>query len=166
MLWSWVLPVELARLGLVVETGGAVDAACGGKVEMEGSVKLVQRGILSEAFLNILGIERRFSSIVDEGDAERGESMSDMERLLGGREKAEVTAGVPNGDVEESCSEEKTCWYAIQTPETTIKRRSASSVSIGRVAFAFSRKEFASMLEGVMAIGVTGVGGDVAEGIE
>lgn len=59
---------------------------------------------------------------------------------------------------------------ATHMPDTTMKRRSASSVSIGRVVLDMSRKEFISMLEGVIAgdgvnDGRLGVGGDVVDGI-
>lgn len=51
-----------------------------------------------------------------------------------------------------------------------MKRRSASSVSIGSVVFELSKKEFLSILEGVIAGDCVydekfGVGGDVADGI-
>lgn len=62
------------------------------------SVKLVLRGSLSVLVLvNILGKERRFSSIVDAGDADRGDSRTDIEtvRWFGGRKVAdEINEGV------------------------------------------------------------------------
>lgn len=56
------------------------------------SVKLVLRGSRSVPFLKSRGKERRFSSTVEAGDADRGESIKDIEtvRLFGGREAVDV----------------------------------------------------------------------------
>jgi hypothetical protein len=64
--------------------------------EGEGSVKLVLRGSLSLPVLSSLGKERWFSSTVEAGEVERGESITDMDmvRLLDGRKMGQLSRDV------------------------------------------------------------------------
>lgn len=114
------------------------------------SVKLVLRGNRSVPVLKSLGIDRRFSSMVDAGDSDRGESKKDMEtvRWVGGRKVAgEVSVGVA-GWLALSAEAQK-LWEATHTPETTMNRRRASSVSMGRRSLMLSKNAPMSILEGV-----------------
>lgn len=99
-----MLPVELARRDRVLETGEALGVVVVDTGDAAGSVKLMLRGSLSVPFLNSLGNEGRFSLTVDAGDADRGESIRDMEtaRWPGGRKVADEF----NEEVEEVASDE------------------------------------------------------------
>lgn len=65
----------------------------GDRVEMGDceSEKLMHRGSLSVPVLSIFGKERWFPSVVEAGDAERGESMKDMLRVMQDRSRAGVS---------------------------------------------------------------------------
>jgi hypothetical protein len=122
--------------------------------------------------LNILGKVRRFSSMVEAGEAERGGSAKDM--LREGAEGRKV-AEVHNGEGPKALARveygTQPSEKVTQIPERTMNLRSVSSVLIVSRSLPKSKNEFAVMLEGV-ASGVLrpegaypGVGGDVAEGI-
>jgi hypothetical protein len=92
-----LVPVEFARRERVFrlgEAGGGVGLEVGGGCG-DVLVKLVLRGSRS-MLLRRRGNERRFSSKVEAGDAERGESRTDMDtvRVLDGRDEAAVSLGV------------------------------------------------------------------------
>lgn len=91
MLCKVAVPAELARRPRVFNTGEEFDSVLVGTGDEEVSVKLIRRGSLSPAALNSPGIEPRFSSRVEAGDVERGESRNDMEtaRLTDGRREAD-----------------------------------------------------------------------------
>ena len=93
ILKTLVLPVELARRDRVFWTGEAFGVVFVESGEGKASVKLVLRGSLSMPVLRSFGKERRFSSTVETGEAERGDSRNDMDtvRLLAGRKVAEVS---------------------------------------------------------------------------
>jgi hypothetical protein len=123
--------------------------------------------------LKILGKVRRFSSIVEAGEGERGGSTKDM--LREGAEGRKV-AEEHNGEGPKALASIE--WgtqpseKVTQIPERTINLRSVSSVLIVSRSLPKSRNEFAVMLEGVASGvlrpegGYPGVGGDMAEGIE
>jgi hypothetical protein len=166
MLWRLVLPVELARRERVFWTGEAFGVAPVKRGEGEGCVKLVLLGSLSLPVRRSLGNDRRFSSIVEAGEAERGESTHDMDavRWFDERKVAKVSSEVVAG-----WFEEQSLCEAIQTPVTSMNRRKASSVWIGICSL--GKKESKSIVAGVSGVGVCtcqsepGVGGDVADGI-
>jgi hypothetical protein len=92
------------------------------------------------------GIERRFSSRVEAGDGERGQSKMDKEnvRLVLGREVAEgVRVG---GDAKVGVSVANSL-EATQTPEANMNCRSASSVSVGSLSVKVSMKVLTSILQ-------------------
>jgi hypothetical protein len=92
ILWRVPVPVECARRARVFWTGEVFRGALTirGR-EGDGAVKLVLRGRRSLLVLRSLGNERWVSSTVDAGEAEREESMKDMEtvRLFDGRKVAD-----------------------------------------------------------------------------
>jgi hypothetical protein len=143
------VPVELARRARVLTTGTGeaftavlVDAGEGG-----ASVKLVvRRGSLSRLGLNIRGIERRFSSRVEAGEGERGQSSIDMEkvRLVAGRKVAE---GAKVGGEDSVGVSVANSLDATQTPEANMNCRSASPVSVGSLSVNVSMKVLTSILE-------------------
>lgn len=93
MLRSGVLPVEFARRPRVFSLGEELgDDVLIDTGDEQRCVKLVLRGILSVPVRSILGKERRFSSTVDAGEADRGDSMNGMEtvRWFGGRKVVDV----------------------------------------------------------------------------
>jgi hypothetical protein len=119
-----------------------VDAGEGGT-----SVKLVvRRGNLSKLGLNIRGIERRFSSKIEAGEDERGQSRTDMEhaRLTTGRKVAQGARVGGENKLEPSVVNSLA---ATQTPEANMNCRSASPVSVGSLSVSVSIKLLASMLE-------------------
>lgn len=125
-----MLPVEFARRERVFETGEALVVVRVSTGEGEGSVKLVLRGSRSLPARSSRGSERWFSSTVEAGDAERGESRKDMDmvRLLKVRGVEEVSREGGCG-----CAvvvEQKLC-DVTHTPVTKMNRLKASSVWIG-----------------------------------
>ena len=117
------------------------------------------------------GNVRLFSSIVETGEGERGVSIKFMET-----ERLGAVLGVD--DIRRGGGEAPLKWFeyagdqfsqkATQTPEVTMKHRSAWSVSIGRRSSGLSMNELKSKL-GSATVGVgraeDGVDGEVMEGI-
>ena len=97
--------------------------------------------------------------MVEAGEAERGESVNGIETVRTTWVGQLIRAWEYAGD--------QFSQKATQTPETTMKRRRASSVVTGRCSLAESINDCMSMLDGV-ATGVgkaeLGVGGEVAIG--
>lgn len=142
------VPVELARRARVFTTvtGEAFTAVLVEAGEAGASVKLVvRRGSLSKLGLNIRGIERRFSSSVEAGDGERGQSRIDIEnvRLVFGRK---VAQGARVGGENKLGPSVVNSLAATQTPEASMNCRSASPVSVGSFSVKVSIKLLASML--------------------
>lgn len=94
MVRRFVLPVEFARRERVLRPGEEFgELLASSRAGEESAVKLVLRGIRSMPLRSSRGIVRRFSSMIDTGDVERGDSRKDMDtaRMLGGRMLAEVS---------------------------------------------------------------------------
>lgn len=137
-LWRAV-PVELARDERVLVAGVAGVMGLADVGEAGTSLKLARRGSFSILGLNMRGNERRFSSELEAGDGERGQSRADMEtvRTLGERKMAfEPRTGVEDWLGGSAVNSR----VATQTPEMRIKCRRASSVSMGSFAVRLSMK--------------------------
>jgi hypothetical protein len=160
------VPVEYARRARVVIIGEAFSVVL---VEAgDGGVSICPWDSRSMLGLNIRGKERRFSSTVEAGDGERVPSRVDIEQVRWVDRRTEVLR-VSGGIVAGLEPSEANSLEATQTPDTIIRLRNASFVSMGSLPARASAKDSESMLGGVVGDcvyeGTLGVGGEVADGI-
>jgi len=142
------LPVELERRDRLV-TRGEEEGEVWVEVGVDIDCELTARS-LCVPVLNILGMTRRFSSIVDAGEAERGESIYDMLRLGGaGRKVVEVIKGGGPIDLDKDARGDHPSEKATQMPERTMNLRRVSSVLTVSRSVELSKNELGLMLAGV-----------------